>query len=314
MNALPASVYTDFQGLAALKHQARQDQAGSLAQVARQFESLFMQMMLKQMRQANLSEGLLESSNTRFYRDMYDQQLALHLSESGGLGIGAMLQRQLGGQVDETSKPISGLDSYRDHPAAVTPSGLHGKKLKSGGAEATVASAPAPAASIDTPEAFVRNLWSSAEQAAAAVGVEPEALLAQAALETGWGQHLIHTADGRSSHNLFNIKADARWQGERAFRETLEYIDGVAVKRREAFRVYDSYQQSFQDYLAFLSGSPRYAEAMQQSGDSAAYFSALQQAGYATDPHYAKKVLRVMGGEEMRQALVPIQGQDNRPI
>lgn len=315
MQAIPASVYNDFQGIAALKQQAREDQSGSLEKVARQFESLFVQMMVKQMRQASLGEGIFDSDKTRFYQDMYDKQLSLHLSESGGIGIGEVLREQLGKGGAISTTQLSGLESYRSNPTsralrllAVKPTApLHDTKRSE--EEAAVSFQ-----ALDSPEAFVKSLWPAAKRAASAIGLPPEALLAQAALETGWGNHVMPAKNGESSHNLFGIKADQRWDGAQVRRDTLEYENGVAIRKREAFRAYQSYDESFQDYVAFLQSSPRYAEALAKADDSRAYFSALQNAGYATDPKYAEKIYRVMHGPEMSTALQEFKSETNRPI
>ena len=155
----------------------------------------------------------------------------------------------------------------------------------------------------------MRTLWPHASEAAARLGLPPEALLAQAALETGWGRHVIRRADGGSSHNLFGIKADGRWQGERASTQTLEYVDGVAVRVRDHFRAYASHADSFNDYVDFLQRNPRYRDALQRTGDAAAYFSALQAAGYATDPAYATKIQRILDGDTLRNASGAMGGQ-----
>jgi len=298
------SIYNDFQGLAALKHQAHEDQTGSLERVSKQFESLFVQMMVKQMRQASFGGGVFDSERTRFYQDMYDRQLSLHLSESGGIGLGAMLRRQLGGGSAEASatRGLGGLESYRRRPAPAPR--VDSSQIMEG----------RTASVMSSPEQFVQSLWPAAERAASSLGLPPEALLAQAALETGWGSQVMPAPGGRNSHNLFGIKADRRWQGAQVRRETLEFEAGVPVRRRENFRAYGSYDESFQDYVNFLKGSPRYAEALAKTHDSQAYFKALQQAGYATDPQYAQKILRLMQGPEMQLALDKVKGHDDRPI
>ena len=143
---------------------------------------------------------------------------------------------------------------------------------------------------FDSPREFVKTLLPEARKAAAKIGVDPKLLIAQAALETGWGKKIIHHTDGRSSHNLFNIKAGRTWEGDRVNVGTLEYLDGVAVKKQADFRAYDNYRQSFDDYVALLQ-QPRYRQALDKAGDPRAYLEALQQAGYATDPDYADKIL-----------------------
>jgi peptidoglycan hydrolase FlgJ len=314
MTSSATSLYNDFSGLAALKYQARQDQAGAADKVAKQFESLFMQMMVKQMRQAGFGGGIFDSDRTRFYQEMYDQQLSLHLAEHGGMGMNQVLRRQLGGAAEPADKPLAGLDDYRRHPVISTSGQLRANEATqtptSNEAEA-VTCAPT---TLDSPETFVQHLWSCAEQAATEIGLPPEALLAQAALETGWGSFVMSAGNGQSSHNLFGIKADQRWEGGQVAKETLEYEQGIAVRRRERFRTYNSYAQGFQDYVAFLKSNPRYAEALEKTQDPGAYFKALQDAGYATDPDYADKILRVMQGTEMQTALGRFKASSQQPI
>jgi flagellar protein FlgJ len=152
---------------------------------------------------------------------------------------------------------------------------------------------------FDSPESFVRQLWSMAEKAAKKIGVRPEVILSQAALETGWGKHVIAKTDHASSHNLFNIKADARWEGEATSIGTVEYRNGIAVKEQAKFRVYASYQDSFNDYIHFLQTQPRYQEALQNTADPEAFIEGLHKAGYATDPAYADKVKRIMNSDTL---------------
>jgi flagellar protein FlgJ len=242
---------------------------------------------------------------------MYDQQLAVHLSEQRGMGMLSMLRDQLGVESPTKNSHSSSLESYWRNPTTLA------RRYHSNAAQANEIEpvrAEQPAHKIDSPEEFVASLWSAAEGAANELGLPTEALLAQAALETGWGGHVMRSAQGGSSHNLFGIKADQRWDGEQVRKETLEYQQDVAVRKRENFRSYNSYQESFQDYVAFLKQNPRYAEALRNTQDSEAYFRALQDAGYATDPNYADKILRVMRGEEMQAALDQFKSPARRPI
>jgi flagellar protein FlgJ len=302
------SIYHDFAGLAELRYQAREDQSGATAKVARQFESLFVQMMVKQMRQASFGGGIFDSDRTRFYQDMYDQQLALHLSQRGGIGLSEVMNRQLGGESETQAPTLGGLEPYWNRPVPSVARAESSSVNPAVEAAETSATEGRPTEDeIDSPEAFVRQLWSAAEVAAEELGLPAQALLAQAALETGWGNHVMNGNDGRSSHNLFGIKADQRWQGGSVRQETLEYESGLAVRRRERFRSYESFEQSFQDYVALVKGSPRYAEALANSGDPEAYFQSLQEAGYATDPAYADKIRRVMRGPEMQAAVASLK-------
>jgi flagellar protein FlgJ len=166
----------------------------------------------------------------------------------------------------------------------------------------------------DSPEAFVKELWPHAQRTARDLGTRPELLLAQAALETGWGQHVIRGTDGSNSFNLFGIKADARWQGERAVTETIEFEDGLMRKQHATFRAYASLADSFADYADFLKTNPRYREALNRAADAPSFARALVEAGYATDPDYSGKINRIMDGERLRDALYGIKDSVPEPL
>ncbi len=292
-----AQVYTDFSGLAALKAKAREDEDAALDQVSRQFESLFLQMMLKSMRDASFGGGLMDSKQTEFYREMYDKQVAVDMAQNQGIGLAAVIKRQLGGS-DPVPQDGRSIEDYVGMPVLAGVTAEPGRRVGTSGAgtdnRRTI--------ELDgSPESFLGQLWPVAEEAAARLDLAPEALLAQAALETGWGRHVIRHRQGDSSHNLFGIKADSRWQGERIRVETLEYRDGVPLKTRAHFRAYGSFEESFADYVDFLQRNPRYRAALGRTEDPGAYFSALQEAGYATDPAYADKIKRILNSEPMLQ-------------
>ena len=298
-----AQVYTDFEGLAALRAKARDDQDAALDEVARQFESLFLQMMLKSMRDASPGGGLLDSKHSAFYREMYDKQIAVDMTRKQGIGLADVLKRQLGGGIAPAYEGLSpreyvGMPVMRPAAAAPAPSAAVVKHR---------AVTNDPVLLDGSPQDFLQKLWPMAEKAASDLDLAPEALLAQAALETGWGRHVMQRRGGDSSHNLFGIKADSRWDGDAVPVSTLEYRDGVALKTRANFRAYDSFADSFQDYVAFIRENPRYRDAMQQTDDPAAYFAALQAAGYATDPRYAQKILKVLDSEPMQRARGAVQ-------
>ena len=316
MNAA-APLYADFSGLAELRARSVSDQAGSTAEVARQFESLLINQMVKSMRQASLGEGILDNDQSLFYRDMLDQQLSLHLSENGGIGLAKAIQRQLEGAQADLHNSGMEIASYRAKPVT-TPT------IADGGfpPDASLAASETnPGKNSDSTDVsdwsstdFVEKLWPWALEAASRIGLQPQALLAQAALETGWGQRMIRQGDGSPSHNLFGIKADNRWDGKRVSVSTLEYEDGSAVRRRDYFRSYDSFRESFNDYVEFLSANPRYDRALRSTSDSRAYFTALQKAGYATDPRYAQKIDSVMRGREVNQALRQLKMSADQPL
>jgi flagellar protein FlgJ len=296
-----ADVYTDFNGIAQLKSQAKRDPKAAIHETARQFESLFLQMTMKSMRNANAASGnsgLMDGKNAQFFRDMYDQQLAVELSKRTDLGMADMLTQQLGG--GKTAAASGGgktLDSYRATAIPRISGAAYGTELAGDaprlGNTAGVTSTTSGAKSFGNPEEFVNALWPHAKEAAAEIGVDPKLLLAQAALETGWGKSMMRRSNDQSSHNLFGIKADRSWNGARVTTRTLEYADGVAVQGRAAFRAYQDYGESFKDYVNFLKSNPRYSAALDNAHNPHRFMASLQKAGYATDPSYARKVLSV---------------------
>ncbi|MGI9321062.1 MAG: flagellar assembly peptidoglycan hydrolase FlgJ, partial [Thiogranum sp.] len=239
---IQTDVYTDIQGLSKLRAQAKNNSEETLREVVGQFEALFIQMMLKSMRDANLAEGLLDSQHSKTYQSMYDKQIAIELSKQQGLGLADMMVRQLSRSAESgdsaAAAPVNSAQLGLLQPAqGDTKPGSKVNAAESGregplGGKVNAA----PDWKPDSPETFVKELWPHAQRAARDLGTRPELLLAQAALETGWGQHVIRGTDGNNSFNLFGIKADARWQGERALTETIEFEDGVMRKRYATFR------------------------------------------------------------------------------
>lgn len=306
MNTNATHAYTDFQSLSALKADAREDSAGALKAAAKQFEALFLQMMLKSMREASEGDPMFDGEQAAMYRDMYDKQLSLELSEKG-IGLAEMLVKQLQQQTGEKPEAIMELNmssrpliSQRPYAAAQT------EAVTTPNTTATEIAA--------SPEDFVSKLWPMAEKAAARIGVAPDALLAQAALETGWGKAVIRNPDGQSSHNLFNIKADGRWDGESVAKSTLEYREGVAAKEVARFRAYASFEESFSDYVDFLQSNPRYAEALQQTGNPKEFVRSLQDAGYATDPAYARKIGQILDRGVITSAAADVKNTAQRTL
>jgi len=164
-----------------------------------------------------------------------------------------------------------------------------------------------------TPEDFVAMVMPAAEAAGAALGVNPLALVAQAALESNWGRQ-VPAAGGASSFNVFGIKADTRWSGRRIIKDTLEYAGGVPERRREPFRAYESLSHGFEDYAAFLKGNERYAGALKQGADPERFVMALHQAGYATDPSYSAKITAVLRSSTFRNAVTAFKDSGDQPI
>jgi flagellar protein FlgJ len=300
-----ANFYADFGSLSALKRDAKADSQKALRAVAQQFESLFTDMMLKSMRQASIGDSMTGSDAVDMYQGMFDQQLSLQMSKGRGIGLADMLVQQLsrtgvapGASATGATKPTPS-DTVAPVTGAITQPGA---TVSSDTGAST--SNPANAISTDetqldwppaTPEEFVQRLLPHAQAAAQQLAVDPATLVAHAALETGWGKHMPTNADGSTSFNLFGIKATQSWQGQSAGATTLEYEQGVAVRRVAQFRSYDSPADCFSDYAKLLAGSSRYS-ATHNSGDNAHQFAqSLQQGGYATDPLYASKLRAVAG-------------------
>ncbi len=290
------SVYTDFQGLSQLKAQAQQLSPDALREAAKQFESLFLQMMLKSMRDASLGDGIFDSDQNKLYLEMFDKQISLEMTKQRSVGLADMLVRQLGGVTEPQHSEKAPLGSIE---------ALAISRLRDNVSQSTVAS---QAVSYDdfrsaNPVEFVKKLWDHAREAAHALGIDPKVLVAQAALETGWGQSMIRHPDGRNSYNFFGIKANSDWAGEEVSTPTTEYIDGKMARRHDVFRAYDSIEAGFKDYVEFIRTNPRYRDALAAGEDTNAYSQGLQRAGYATDPKYHLKINNILYGETIRKAL-----------
>lgn len=276
-----------------------------LKEAAQQFEAIFVQMMLKSMRKAEDAladkDSPFNSEQVKFYRDMYDQQLAQDLSSGGGLGLADVIVQQLSHNNDKFT-PASvirndgNLSSLNRHAREQITEAQD--SVLNSNSKGTVAAYKA--AMFSDQNAFIEALYPHAEKAAKALGVEPKAIIAQAAVETGWGQFVIHSGDGKSSNNLFGIKANRQWQGEQAVVDTLEFNGAVPSKQKAAFRAYNDLGQAMDDYVNFISSQPRYQDAVKNSGDTQAYFQSLQSAGYATDPEYANKVMAVYHSDALK--------------
>ena len=319
----------DLSNLDRLRAGISEDKQGSLREAATQFESIFTQMLFKSMREANsaFESDLMSSNNGKFYQQIHDEQLSSQLSTTGSLGLADMIVKQLGGEQQDLSqhKPTTELrPQQQPQPFSIRPinadsvalplaTGSTDKALSLPLSESRLHQQVAPVVAVKTlpdkptessikpieptsfasAEAFVSHMKPYAKQAARALGTDPALLIAQAALETGWGKKVINNALG-SSNNLFNIKADPRWQGQKVATKTLEFHDGIAVQEQAAFRSYDSYQHSFDDFVNFLQHNPRYSKALTHSNQPQQFIREIHQAGYATDPNYSNKVLAVM--------------------
>ena len=315
--------FGNFSALSALKTKAQKDPETALKEVAQQFESIFINMLLKNMRASNesIGSGLFSSAQTKQYQDMMDSQMSQTLARTGGIGISEALIRQYEGKGSSATSTHDDTDllnrvSHQDlvrvqalaHKAstefvqaaqkeAAEKASVDAAKSNLAGAVDNITQPTARSVAFDSPESFVKALWPHAQEAAEKLGVNPKAILAQAALETGWGKYPIAKEDGSASFNLFGIKADSRWQGDRAVVSTLEYRDGIAKREKAAFRAYDSFSQSFNDYADFLTASDRYKDALQSGKDASNFAASLQKGGYATDPKYSDKINHILSSK-----------------
>lgn len=299
----------DVQGVDELRRTARASPQEGMKQASKQFEVMFMNMVLKSMREATPSDGLFSSQSEKMYTSMLDQQLSQNLS-GRGLGLAdamyAQLSRMAGG---EAAAPQAGglpmpmlpvapgeagavAPKSRPLPQAYAPVGRAPdlSLYEEATAQATLSRSALPQAHV---EAFVSRLLPAAQRASEASGVPAQLIMAQAALESGWGKREIRMEDGSSSFNVFGIKADRSWKGPVAEAATTEFVNGAPQKTRAAFRAYGSYDEAFADYAKFLSNNPRYSGVV-ATRDPAEAAHGLQRAGYATDPEYGGKLVRIM--------------------
>ncbi|PMS13351.1 flagellar assembly peptidoglycan hydrolase FlgJ [Trinickia caryophylli] len=312
----------DVQGFDALRAQAASAPQQSLKTAAKQFDAVFIQMMLKSMREATPQEGPLDSRDTAQFTSMLDSQLSQQMS-SKGIGIANALITQLSrnagfGGAGGASGAAGSLGSMGAMGAlgGDAPTGNEGntammsalaRAYSNAAANGSLSKEPVgySAASALTPplrgngssskvDAFVEKMAGPAQAASEATGIPARFIIGQAALESGWGKGEIKTANGAPSHNVFGIKATKDWTGKTVSTLTTEYVNGRPQKVVEKFRAYDSYEEAMTDYANLLRNNPRYASVVNSSRDAASFAHGMQRAGYATDPHYAKKLISIM--------------------
>lgn len=293
-NTFGENVYTDLHQLNNINRLADKDQDAALKKMAQQFEGLFLQVLLKTMREASSVFTDKQSSEMNFHQSMFDNQLALTMSSGQGIGLADSFYQQM-------------IAHYAESDAAEKLTGQLDTNLNSSFNNRIVKNQPAAPLKKDIiptdPQAFVDTLYPYAKTIADQLGVDPAVIVAQSALETGWGKYVINDKYGRSSYNLFNIKADKRWSGGRINVATVEYKDGLTVRENANFRRYQNISESFTDYAQFILNEPRYHSA-RQAQDDREYLRALQSSGYATDPHYADKIIALLDHELIRDRTV----------
>jgi len=267
----------DAASLDRIRAQAKTDPQGAVRSAARQFEALFIGMLMKSMRDTTGQDTYFDSAQTRLFQSMLDQQYAQVLA-TRGIGLADVMARQLTRELAP------------DAPAA--PPAVEGA--------APPAAAPGAPAQA---RGFVSRIWPHAVAAARETGIPPHFMVAQAALESGWGRSEIQGANGTASHNLFGVKAGRGWSGPVVEAATTEFVNGAPQPAIERFRAYGSYAEAFADYARLLKSQPRYAQVLENGTDAAGFARGLAQAGYATDPMYADKLLRIINGSALRTAL-----------
>jgi flagellar protein FlgJ len=298
-----ANTYSNLNGLAALKQDSRSPQA--LRAVAQQIDALFLQMMLKSMRDASADQGDPNSNEMSMYQDMFDKQIALTLSQRQDLGLGSLLMRQSAPGTPTAVPTITAAPAAAVPAAAAPTPAAPATSSAASAASLAPAELTAQAAVVTTEDAgeFVDQILPTIREAATALGLSPLAMLAQAVLETGWGKRMARTADGSPSLNMFGIKADGNWGGARATANTVEFSGGVAVQRRAAFRAYASISDSVSDFANLLQSAPRYRNTLASGNSPQAYVASIRNSGYATDPDYANKLNDILNSSTFRTAL-----------
>ncbi|WP_322031690.1 flagellar assembly peptidoglycan hydrolase FlgJ [Paraburkholderia sp. J76] len=305
----------DVQGFDSMRAAANASPQQGVKMAAKQFDAVFTQMMLKSMRDATPDDGPLDSHDGAQFTSMMDQQLAQQMSNKGIGVANAMLKqlmRSMGGAGADGAggagglagaiSGLSGKDANEGNLAMLNALGraygnasangaLAGGSGYSGNSALTPPIKGNGDASVD---AFVDKLANAAQQASSTTGIPARFILGQAALESGWGKREIRNADGSTSHNVFGIKAGKDWAGKTVSTVTTEYVNGQPHRVVEKFRAYDSYEDAMTDYASLLKGNPRYASVINGSKSAEGFAHGMQRAGYATDPHYAKKLLTIM--------------------
>lgn len=331
-----ANIFTDLNGLQGIRQMGKENQSAAMMEVAKQFESMFLGMMLKSMREAGevfSDDALLSSPESDFYRTMYDDQMTLSLASGRGTGFAEVIHRQMMSQYGDAPDAAGDIDqsqifSRRFHgsvtaqerdiqqeverlvkePETLIEAGLTGAKQTD---LSTELAAGEKGQVFSSPAEFVAALYPLAKKVASKLGVDPKAIVAQAALETGWGKHMIQDETGQPSHNLFGIKANRGWQGATATVTTHEYREGVRVNEKAEFRSYASLEEGLADYATFLKNSPRYQNAINDQAQGDEYGFELQRSGYATDPNYGGKIQRIYHSDTLNNALLTPQFMEN---
>ena len=318
-NDLSGKFALDLKDMGSLRQSAKAGSPEALKTAATQFEAMFVNMMMKSMREATPQDGMMDSQQSKMFTTMLDQQTSQNIAKKG-IGLSDMLIRQLSKTADKQALAIgneagdaaSGANGANGGSfgglASLMDAKLQRAIAAAGGAGAAGSvddNSAVPATSTTTTTAnkgsqaahvrsFQEKLGADAEEASRATGIPAKFMLGQAALESGWGKREIKGRDGSNSHNLFGIKAGGDWKGKVVEATTTEYVNGKAQTRVERFRAYDNYSDSFKDYAKLLASNPRYEKVLASAGDASSFAQGLQKAGYATDPNYANKLTSII--------------------
>lgn len=302
-------VYTDIQGLKTLQYEKNSDAAKK--EVAQQFEAMLMQMVMHSMRDANKSfaSGLFGDEQMDLYQDLFDKQMTMLMSNSN-IGFAKIVEQNMDRIQSATPHaeitPVQVMAATHSAPPPETvqdPLPNLPSEQRSGSNGSMDLDVPEKTTKFASQEQFIQTLWPIAKLAAGFIGANPAILLAQAALETNWGKNVLPRSQDGSSYNLFNIKADTNWAAKTTKVDSLEQINGVLVKEKANYRSYDSYADSFLDYVNFLRQNNRYNEALKKAPHSEQFIHALQEAGYATDQQYADKILKIYSNPSFQQSI-----------
>lgn len=303
----------DTKGLADVRRLAKNNDPGAIKTVAQQFEGMFLNILLKSMRATVPQDGMFDNQQTQMYTSLLDEQLAQEIATHHSLGLAKVLEQQLRRQQAGGTEPASQGDKVGSGYAIHQPAPAYSLQRPQPAYPLHVPSqdfaVPTDKANTEAasgkPGDFVNRLWPHAVQAGNQLGVPPHFLIAHAALETGWGKKELLNPDGSPTYNLFGVKAGSSWKGKTVDATTTEYVNGVARKQTERFRVYNSYEDAFSDYATMLQNNPRFSGVFEDGAATAADFAkGLQNGGYATDPAYASKLMRVIGSTTLRSALL----------
>ncbi len=296
-----AMIYNDVNQLNSLKHSKYNNREG-LKNVAKQFEALYLNMMMQSMRKAERvwsEDSLFSSKETQFYEDMMDNQLSVNLSQERGIGLADMIIKQFDRFVTNGRKDEP---QVQDNIPQSVKAPIRKDEISTAD---PIAAQETQEGKFLNPMDFVSALLPISKKVVRGLGISPKLLIAQAALETGWGKYPILTEQGHNSFNLFGIKSTVGWLGEQAQVLTREFKKDIqeSIPIQASFRVYQNYQDAFLDYLKLIKNNPRYEKAWQVRNNDSAYLSEIQSAGYATDPEYANKINNILNSPVFEKML-----------